>query len=436
MHVLVKPGSLHGSLQVPGSKSHTIRAVLLSLLSEGQSIIYNPLCSGDGLSALSAAKAFGAMVEEQEGYWVIQGKGSALAVPEDCINTGNSGTTTCFFSSVAALVDGWTVITGDEQIRRRPIKRLVDSLNTLGATAFLTRGGQEAPPVVIKGIMRGGKVTINGNNSQYVSSLLLSCPLAEGDTEILVEDPLETPYVQITLDWMHRYGISVEKRDDYTRFYIKGGQHYRPGRFTVPADFSAVAFPLVAAVLSDSDLLLTSLDFQDSQGDKRVIEILRAMGANVVKHEEEGTLSVQGGATLHGGLTVDLGDIPDALPALAVAATQAHGVTTFTNLRHVRQKETDRVAEMATKLNALGCNLEVGEDSLVVRGPTKVRGGVVSSSHDHRIAMAMVALGLSTEEGLVVEDAACVSVSFPGFFDAFRNCGAEIREMDGCIGRR
>lgn len=159
MRVFVKPGSLHGSLQVPGSKSHTIRAALLGLLAEGRSIICNPLASGgDGLSALSAAKAFGATVEEKEGgCWVIEGKGASLVAPEDCINTGNSGTTTCFFSSVAALVDGWTVITGDEQIRRRPIKRLVDALNTLGATAFLTREGQESPPVVIKGIMKGGE---------------------------------------------------------------------------------------------------------------------------------------------------------------------------------------------------------------------------------------------------------------------------------------
>ncbi|MCK9347824.1 MAG: 3-phosphoshikimate 1-carboxyvinyltransferase [Sphaerochaeta sp.] len=430
MRVLVKPGSLHGSLQVPGSKSHTIRAALLGLLSDGQSIICNPLASGDGLSALAASKAFGAKIEEREGCWVIKGRGSSLVSPEDCINTGNSGTTTCFFSSVAALVDGWTVITGDEQIRRRPIKRLVDALNTLGATAFLTREGQEAPPVVVRGVLKGGKVRLNGSNSQYVSSLLLSSPLAEKDTEILVDNPLETPYVQITLDWMQRYGVEVERNENYTRFSIRGGQHYTPGRFTIPADFSAVAFPLVAATLSDSDLLLTSLDFQDSQGDKRVIDILQAMGAHVEKDEKQGTLRVKGGATLQGGLTIDLGDIPDSLPALAVAATQAHGVTTFTNLGHVRQKETDRVAEMANKLNALGCDLEAGEDSLVVKGPTRVKGGTVGSSGDHRIAMAMVALALATEEGLTVEDSECAAVSFPGFFDAFRTCGADIRELD------
>jgi len=154
------------------------------------------------------------------------------------------------------------------------------------------------------------------------------------------------------------------------------------------------------------------------------------MGAYVEKDEKQGTLRVKGGATLQGGLTIDLGDIPDSLPALAVAATQAHGVTTFTNLGHVRQKETDRVAEMANKLNALGCDLEAGEDSLVVKGPTRVKGGTVGSSGDHRIAMAMVALALATEEGLTVEDSECAAVSFPGFFDAFRTCGADIRELD------
>ncbi len=430
MYVTVLPSALKGSLQVPGSKSHTIRSVLLSLLSYGTSTIINPLPSGDGLSAREAAEAFGATITEDGNSWIIEGRGGNLLVPEDCINTGNSGTTTCFFTSVAALTHGWTVISGDEQIRRRPIKILVDALNTLGATAFLTRQNQKAPPVVVKGPLKGGKVSIDGSNSQYVSSLLLSSPLAEGDTEITVTHPLETPYVQITLDWMKRYGVDVQRNDDYTKFLVHGGEQYKAGTHTVPSDFSAVAFPLVAALLTDSDLLLTGLDFHDSQGDKRIIEILQSMGAMLLKDEAKGTLRVTGGRQLHGGITVDLGDIPDALPALAVAATQAKGITTFTNLRHVRLKETDRVAEMEMKLNALGCKVESKEDSLIVYGPTKIVGGSVSSSHDHRIAMAMVALGMASEKGLVVEDAQCVSVSFPGFFSAFQDCGALLEGAD------
>ncbi len=426
MQVTVKPSTLAGTMQVPGSKSHTIRAVLLSLLAEGTSRIKNPLSSGDGLSALSASEAFGAEVTKESHEWCIVGTGGKPKVPETCLDTGNSGTTTCFFTSVASLVEGTTVITGDEQIRRRPIGALVNALNTLGSKVFFTRPGKEAPPVVITGRMKGGKVKLDGSNSQFVSSLLLSSPLAENPTEIFVENPLEKPYVAMTLDWMKRYGVEVEASADLSHFIVQNNQTYHAGEYEIPSDWSAVAFPMVAAVLGNSDLVLNGLDFQDSQGDKRVVDVLIGMGANIEKDEKNGKLKIRGNGNLRGAGTIDLGDIPDSLPALAVAASQADGITTFTNLRQVRLKETDRVAEMAEKLNSLGCKLTVGQDSLTVEGPTPIKGGRVNSSDDHRIAMAMVSLGLACSEELVVEDAECVSVSFPGFFEAFKECGARI----------
>lgn len=423
MNVHVKPGFLKGSLQVPGSKSHTIRSVLLATLAGGRTCIENPLASGDGLSALAASRAFGAIVKEEENRWVVQGRGGILQVPSNVLDTGNSGTTTCLFTSVASLVDGYTVITGDEQIRRRPILPLVDALNALGATAFLTRGGQGCPPVVVKGVLQGGTVTIEGKNSQYVSSLLLSAPLAKRTTVIQVVNALEKPYVQLTLDWMKRLGIEVANPADYTQFVVEGGQQYQSGDFTIPSDWSAVAFPLVAAAITRSDLVLTGLDFSDSQGDKRVVDILARFGANVYR-QNESELHIVGGERLKGGLTIDLSDIPDALPALSVLATQAEGRTVFVNLEHVRQKETDRVAEMTAKLNSLGCSLHIERDSLVVDGPTPIQGGIVSSSDDHRIAMALVAAGLASEGEVVITDAQCADVSFPGFFSKFAACGA------------
>lgn len=423
MNVHVKPGFLKGSLQVPGSKSHTIRSVLLATLAGGRTCIENPLASGDGLSALAASRAFGAIVNEEENRWVVQGRGGILQVPSNVLDTGNSGTTTCLFTSVASLVDGYTVITGDEQIRRRPILPLVDALNALGATAFLTRGGQGCPPVVVKGVLQGGTVTIEGKNSQYVSSLLLSAPLAKRTTVIQVANALEKPYVQLTLDWMKRLGIEVANPADYTQFVVEGGQQYQSGDFTIPSDWSAVAFPLVAAAITRSDLVLTGLDFSDSQGDKHVVDILARFGANVYR-QKECELHIVGGERLKGGLTIDLSDIPDALPALSVLATQAEGRTVFVNLEHVRQKETDRVAEMTAKLNSLGCSLHIERDSLVVDGPTPIQGGIVSSSDDHRIAMALVAAGLASEGEVVITDAQCADVSFPGFFSKFAACGA------------
>lgn len=425
MNVHVKPGPLKGNLQVPGSKSHTIRSILLATLADGRSCITNPLTSGDGLSALAAARAFGALVKEEQSCWIVQGRGGELQVPETVLDTGNSGTTTCLFTSVASLVDGYTVITGDEQIRRRPILPLVNALNCLGATAFLTRPGQGCPPVVVRGVLDGGSVTIEGRNSQYVSSLLLSAPLAKRTTIIEVVNALEKPYVQLTLDWMKRLGIEIENPADYTRFVVEGGQRYQAGNFTIPADWSAAAFPMVAAAMTDSDVVLTGLDFSDSQGDKRVVEILRTFGACVQKQGDD-RLRIVGGQRLQGGFSIDLSDIPDSLPALSVLATQAEGRTVFTNLEHVRQKETDRVAQMTAKLNSLGCSLHLERDCLVVEGPTPIQGGTVSSAFDHRIAMALVAAGLASEGEVVVTDAQCADVSFPGFFSELAACGADL----------
>jgi len=425
MNVHVKPGSLKGELQVPGSKSHTIRSILLATLADGQTCIENPLASGDGLSALAAARAFGAIVQQEEHRWIVQGRGGDLVVPQNVVDTGNSGTTTCLFTSVASLVDGYTVITGDEQIRRRPILPLVNALNCLGATAFLTRGGQGCPPVVVRGLLEGGNVTIEGRNSQYVSSLLLSAPLAKRTTSIQVVNALEKPYVQMTLDWMKRMGVEIANPSDFSRFVVEGGQRYHGGSFSIPADWSAVAFPLVGAAITDSDVVLTGLDFSDSQGDKQVVDILGKFGACIHRQGDD-RLHIVGGEKLQGGLTIDLSDIPDALPALSVLATQAEGRTVFTNLEHVRQKETDRVAEMTAKLNSLGCSLHMERDCLVVDGPTPIQGGTVSSAFDHRIAMALVAAGLASEGEVVVTDAQCADVSFPGFFSKLAACKADL----------
>lgn len=425
MNVIIQPGALSGTLQVPGSKSHTIRSVLLATLAEGTSILKNPLASGDGLSALEAARCFGAKIEQQDDLWIITGRGGDLQVPVNVIDTKNSGTTTSFFTSVAALVDGYTVITGDEQIRRRPIKNLVNAINALGATAFLTRQDSECPPLVVRGKLMGGSVSLVGRNSQHISSLLVSCALAEGRTEIHVIDAREKPYVQMTLDWMRKFGVEVENPENYTHFIIEGGHRYKAGEFSIASDWSAVAFPLVGAAITDSDLLLPGLDFGDSQGDKRVVEILRQFGAQIEMVGSD-ALRVIGGATLKSDFAIDLSDIPDSLPALSVLATQAEGTTRFVNLEHVRQKETDRVQEMCDKLGTLGADIHIQDDVLVVHGPTPLRGGTVDSSNDHRIAMALAVAGLAAEQAIEVTNADCAAVSFPLFFEKFAACGAKI----------
>ncbi|MEA4847514.1 MAG: 3-phosphoshikimate 1-carboxyvinyltransferase, partial [Clostridiaceae bacterium] len=248
---------IKGEIIVPGSKSHTIRAILLAAMADGKSVIHNPLTSDDCLSALNAARTFGVEVKEEPGVWIAEGKGKNMHVPENFIDTGNSGTTTTFVTSMAALLDGYTFITGDHQIRRRPIKPLADALNELGAQANITRPGAAAPPIVVKGKMHGGKVSFSGFSSQYISSILLSAPLVDGDIEIIVENPLEKPYLQMTLDWMKLYGVTVKASPDFKYFAVKGNQSYKATESTVPSDWSGVAFPLVAAVTTPSEIVIS-----------------------------------------------------------------------------------------------------------------------------------------------------------------------------------
>ena len=426
MNVTIQPGTLNGTMVVPGSKSDTIRAVLLSLLSEGQSIIHNPLASGDGLSAKEAAIAFGAHVKEEGNTWVIDGVGNTIHQPTEPIDLGNSGTATSFFTSVAALGEGPITLNGDHQIQARPFNTLFQALRDLGVQVKVQNPNNVSPPVTITGPLKGGTVTLKGFNSQFVSSLLLAAPFAKEPVTITVQNGLEKPYVQLTLDWMKNFGVEVENPANYEYFEVSNTNVYQPGEVTVGGDWSAVAFPLVASVLTHSQLVISGLNFFDSQGDKRVVDILSQMGADIAKDPDEGTLTINGGKELTALDVIDLADIPDSLPALVVAATQAKGTTTFTNIAHVRVKETDRVLEMSNHLNQLGCNLEIGKDYLKVHGPTPIRGGVVSSKDDHRIAMAMVVAALVATDPITITEAECVAVSFPGFFERFEACGVGV----------
>lgn len=430
MKIKTKKSSLKGRAVIPGSKSHTIRGVLLGTVASGKTILHYPLTSLDCRSSLAVARAFGAEVTETEDTWVIEGTGGRLRVPDNCVDCGNSGSTTYFTASMAALADGYTVVTGDEQIRRRPIQTILDQICRLGGEAWTTRPGVDACPIVVHGRMKGGRAVYNKSLSQFVSSILLVAPLLESDTEIINENPLEKPYLQITLDWISRFGGRVEEwKDDYSYFKIKGGQSYRGGEFYIPADWSAVAFPLVAGVVTPSEIEIAGVDFSDSQGDKAVVDVLVRMGADIKKDVAGHRLVVHGGKPLKGGVEIDLTDIPDSLPALAVAAAYADEDTTFTGLSHIRMKETDRVAVMEQELKKAGACLETGADYMIVRGGHRLTGAAVESHDDHRVAMALAVCGLYAEGEMVVNDSQCAAVSFPGFVPMMKRLGADMEEL-------
>jgi len=400
----------------------------MGLLAEGTSVIHNPLPGNDGLSACRAAEVLGASVLRNDGIWTVAGKGGRLDPPEHIIDTGNSGTTTSFVTGLCSLVNGYAVITGDEQIRRRPVRPELDALRSLGAFCLITRPGSDCPPVVVGGHLHGGTCRLPGYNSQHVSGVLVPGALIPAGEEIRIEvdDPRESSYIQMTIDWMKKYGVTARASEDCRSYRVCGGQTYRACETWVSGDWSGVAFPLVAAVCTDSTVVIRGLDFDDPQGDKRIVEILISMGADIVKNLPDHSLVIRGGKRLAGNIRIDMNDIPDALPALAVAAAYACGETEFTTLAHVRVKESDRVAVMCGELTKCGADIEITSDTMTVHGGHPLHGALIDSHGDHRVAMAMTVCGLFADGQMRIQNAECASVSFPGVYEVMKSAGADI----------
>jgi 3-phosphoshikimate 1-carboxyvinyltransferase len=422
MDVKVCKSNLEGSVDIPGSKSHTIRGLLLGLLADGESRLHRPLDSSDTRSCIGLCKALGGGVDcNNDNEWFIYGTGGQPKAASDIVDIGNSGTSLFLGLGVAALADGLTVLTGDEQIRSRDAAPLLTALRELGATAY-SRRGDGCAPLVVGGGLEGGKVVIECPTSQYLSSLLIACPLAEGDTEICVPLLHEAPYVEMTCQWLGELDVQYECSDELMQFEITGGQSYPPFVRSIPADFSSATFFLVAAAVTGSELYLRGLDMYDSQGDKAVVWMLEEMGCEVTQREEG--LVISGPDRLR-GREFDLNSTPDALPAMAVAGCCAEGETRLFNVAHARRKETDRISVMASELGKMGAVIEEREDGLVIQGGG-LKGAEVDGYGDHRVVMALTVAGLVASGATIISTAEAVSITFPNFFELMKDVGAQI----------
>lgn len=413
MEITVEKAKLAGEIAIPASKSHTIRALVLATLADGKSVIRSPLDSGDTRACINTCRHFGALIEKKESEWTVTGKAGRLSVPDNVVDVLNSGTTLYIALGMAALCDGWTVFTGDEQIRKRPATALLTSLQDLGADAFSTRGNG-CTPIVIKGKLSGGKTSIECPTSQYLTSLLINCPLAYGDTEITVPLLNEKPYVQMTMDWLDSHHIHYS-HEYMKKVHIQGGQAYKAFDRKIPGDFSSATFFLCAAAITQSTLTLRGLDMNDPQGDKYVVEILKQMGCTV---EADGDVLTITGRNLKGG-EFNMNSIPDALPALSVTACFAEGTTKLYNVDQARLKETDRISVMYRELKKLGAEIEELPDGLVIK-KSELIGTRVHGYGDHRVVMALAIAGLGAEGTTTVDTTESVSITFPDFFDLLK----------------
>ena len=427
MKLIVRKSQTSGTVFVPGSKSHTIRAVFMASLAKGKSKIISPLISDDAFSAANTCTMLGAEFEMREEnmqgknspVWYVRGVGNNPRLPEDVINVGNSGTTLRFALPVAALIEeGCSIFTGDSQIRRRPLGPLVQSMNDLGAQAFFAKGNGCAP-VIVKGVLKGGNTSLDSVTSQFLSSLLITCPILQNDTNINVTRLNEVPYVEMTLWWLRKLGIEIENNNLKTLF-IPGKQSYSPFECCIPGDFSSATFFIVQAAISGSSFTLKNLDMTDPQGDKRVIEILNQMGAEVVFSHDG--ITVTGTGKLK-AMEIDMNDIPDALPAMAVAGCFAEGETRLVNVPQARMKETDRIHVMKTELSKMGADIVELNDGLIIK-KSKLKGCHVNGHGDHRVVMALAVAALNAEGETIIDTAEAMSVTFPEFTDIMIKCGA------------
>lgn len=433
MKFAVKPSGLKGNVYIPGSKSHTIRAVLIAGLADGRSELEKPLSSSDTEAAVNVYSAMGVKFDRSNPEkWIVDGIGSDLAnveIPDGkVLDTLNSGTTMRVALGTCALLPAGkeVILTGDEQIQRRPVGPLVEALKSLGANISDVKGNG-CPPISLKGGLAGGEVTIECKTSQYLTSLLLCCPLAEGDTLIHIPLLHEKPYVKMTMDWLTRQGIKFSCTDDMSEFNVPGRQKFKPFKGPIPADWSTAGFFLVAGVLGNNEIVLEGLDITDAQGDKAVVEYLKKMGADITELED-GSIKVCG-SKMHGA-DLDLNATPDALPIMAVAACFAEGTTRLLNVPQARIKETDRIAVMCEELKKMGAKIEELEDGLVIHG-SKLNAATVKGHHDHRVVMSLAIAGMALGEGeTVVDTAEAAAVTVPQFRSIMDALGGTISEQN------
>ena len=406
--VVERTEKLAGAVTAPPSKSHTHRALIIASLADGISTIRNPLRSGDCLATIEACKKLGAGFEAGEAL-VITGVGGRPRTPGTGIDVKSSGTTIRFLAAVSALCGGTTTLTGDASVRARPFGPLLRSLCDLGALRAESLPGNGCPPLAISGRLKGGRTVMDGTSSQFVSALLLACPLAGADSEIVVRDLRSRPYVRMTLEHLERTGAFV-RHEGLERFFIGGNQAYKPLRYTVPGDHSSAAFLRTAAHITDSEIEIFGLDEHDSQGDRALIGVMKEMASGQRRE-------------------LDLRDIPDLLPVAAVLGCHAEGITVLRNAPHARHKESDRISALCAELKKMGAGIEERPDGLVVTG-SALKGAELEGHGDHRIVMALAVAALNASGTSVINGAGTLSKSYPGFVEDLVRLGAHMRVVE------
>jgi 3-phosphoshikimate 1-carboxyvinyltransferase len=411
---------IDAAIEVPGSKSLTQRALIAASLAEGTSRLVGPLASEDTRYSSKALHQMGITMDKDPSgrEWQVHGRGGVIQASGEPIFLGNNGTATRFLTSVAALGNGSYTIDGDPRMHQRPIGPLIAALRGWGVDISAIKG-TDCPPLAIngRGIAGGTTILPEGKSSQYLSSLLLVAPYARTPAQLKVEgEVLSKPYVAMTLSVMDAFGIPVDCSADFSSFSIPQGC-YRAREYQIEGDASNASYFWAAAAITGGRVTVTNVPVPSLQGDALLVPLLGRMGCEVTRTGNGITLQ---GNTRLTGIRVDMGDMPDVVPTLAVVAAFAHGKTVIENIAHLRIKECDRLSAVVNELTKLGVKVEEQPAAMIIHGEggAGLRGAQIETYDDHRMAMSLAVAGLRIP-GVRITGEECVAKSFPDFWQRF-----------------
>ena len=419
MKCKIQKSNLSGELPCPANKSYTHRAIFLSALSDGKSIIKKILRSDDTISTINACKAFGVQVNESDDTITIENSINSR-MQGSMINAENSGTTLRIATAIAALSGGNTELTGDDSLKKRPMRPFLNSLEKLGIN---TESNDGKPPITIKGKIKGDHVNIDGDvSSQFISALLIIAPRLDNGLTIEIDgNVVSKPYIDLTITTMNKFGVSVKVIESYKKYSIEH-QIYKPTTFTVPSDFSNLALLLAANVLLGDSLKIKINLGELPQGDEEIVDILEKLGVSVILDGD--TITTKSPEMLDGG-KFDLSNTPDLLPALAILVLKCKNQIEVYNVKHARYKETDRIAIICNELKKVGVIVSEKDDGMILKKGDLVNGVELDSHADHRLFMAFTIAAMFIGD-CSVTDPDSASISYPDFISNLQNCGARI----------
>ena len=419
MNCKVEKSNIDGKITCPSNKSYTHRAIFMASLADGKSMIKNILKSGDTIATINACKNFGVEIKEEENNLIVDSP-NELKLQGDIINAENSGTTIRIAAAISTLADTKIVLSGDQSLNKRPMQPLLKALESLGAKCSSSNG---TPPISILGKIKGGKVKIPGNiSSQFISALMIVAPKLENGMLLNIQGELVSkPYVDATIMAMKKFNVNVEAEIPYKK-YIIHPQNYKSTTFAVPSDFSSLALLLSAAVLLGENLSIQMTMGDMPQADEAIIDILEKMG--VVVTLDKNVIKIKSPKKLDGG-KFDLNDSPDLVPAVAILALKASKPIEILNVKHVRYKETDRIAILARELAKLGIKVVEKKDGLVLKNSKNLIGADLNSENDHRLFMAFCIAGMYVGN-CSVSHPESVKISYPDFIQEMKRIGCKI----------